>query len=205
LDCVSLDDGESYIATVPSVRCESPEYASYFALFMVCIVLVVAGIPVTMFALMYMYRARLNEPKILQRFGRLFLRLLTVLFPLFHPFLVFLFLFVWFCFPGSLYECYSEKYFYFEVVILLRRLAIVAVFVYLRSDSSLRYSVLSLVNVFYLALHTTCQPYKDPTDNKKVCVADYSFSFFYSSFFIPSSASVVLYFSSPDFSLVCRP
>jgi hypothetical protein len=69
----------------------------------------------------------------------------------------------------ALMVVYVERYWYLSVVVLVRRLLLIAVFTFVPVDGV--YFVLSAVNVAVLGMHLQLQPYRQEMDNRVETVA----------------------------------
>ena len=89
--CTQVDEETRLVTTLPSLSCDSDEYKAVFPFFVVLMALVVIGFPVSLFIFLFISHRR----------GKLFSRKYVER-------------------VGTFVEVYQPKFFFYEVVILLR-------------------------------------------------------------------------------------
>jgi hypothetical protein len=67
---------------------------------------------------------------------------------------------------GVLYEYYLPRAYYYESIIMLRRVVLIALIVFFKRKAVL-YSILSVANLLFMLLHLFFQPFVLPADNKR--------------------------------------
>jgi len=128
---------DSVVATYPGLSCESNEYKNTAGFMWFLVVTVVIGVPVGIAVGLWWNRKRLYDPED-DKFKRRY---------------------------GIVFETYLERRFWWEVVILIRRVVLIAVYTGVNSNFALQNSWLSVANVLFLLIHLVALPYASPADN----------------------------------------
>jgi hypothetical protein len=118
-DCVTVNS-DSYVRTYPSISCSSDEYTFLVPVFYTILFAIVVGVPLAVFAALWINHRR------------------GLLYDEKHMRRY-----------GSLFDVYKKSRFWYESLVLLRRIAIIAVAVRV-PDRTLRYSWLTVLNIFFL-------------------------------------------------------
>jgi Tyrosine-protein kinase ephrin type A/B receptor-like len=135
-NCIDIGDGREFVVAYPAVDCSSIEYNRLMPAAVFALIATVLVIPG--FFLHVLVRAYQRGHLLSYTFSKKY---------------------------GILNETYDDKLFFWEIVAITRRTILVAVFVFMNEDRVQKFSVLSIFNVLFLAMHIRWVPFYDSMEN----------------------------------------
>jgi hypothetical protein len=135
LNCRQVEN-LSLVASQPEVSCTSQQYKTWYLLYIVLLIVVVAGSPFILLGVLIRYH----------RQGRLSDDMFALHF-------------------GVLYSSYRIRYFWYESLFMVRRTLIISIFVAFYDAPATRQIALCLASILILVLHITIRPFLFVRDN----------------------------------------
>ena len=181
---------DSYIISSPAVSCTSSEYRALLPVFIIIGFVLLILFPALLFIAVYKWRHHLHahDKNNINSNSSSSMYVQAML--------------------GEVYESYTKRHYLYEIVVLLRRAALVAICVSLVNDHTQMYTAATLANIVILALHVHVQPFKQKIENQMVTTAIHSSTgFTLPSPTVPSSSfcSARVWMSVTDFVSVSVP
>jgi hypothetical protein len=159
-DCIPVYD-DRLLASAPAISCtHNAQYNNLKPLVYVLIVFVGIGVPVGFLSILLYgaYQGLLINAQFRARFGVLYVSL-----TFFAPLLLVLhqlrlFTLSVLLFSANRYEVYSERFFFWDVVVLVRRVIVISVLTVGSSVRQLKLDYVSVFNILALVVHMVCPP-----------------------------------------------
>jgi hypothetical protein len=143
LYCVRVKD-ELLVFAFPSVNCRSSAYHTYLWPVILTLILFIVGMPLACIVLLYRNRTVLSSSQLALRGGSIGVDSSLIEF-----------ISRW----GSLFAMYEHRAWFWQPMVLIRRLAFVLVSVLLFNQPSVRFMVFLLLNFASLQLHALVRPF----------------------------------------------